>query len=262
MNIRILGLAMVLCLATAQYYGRPTAAPAWNGFAAPYGAAPVWAEPTVRAAPRPAAAAPVAAPFTPYTSPIRAAPFAAPAYPTPYGQWGAVPVDIDGDGIADVMAAPGQPIIVKVPAKNSTADSNNSTSSSNSTDGQTARRMMQDQDLDTDALEFLAMILEMALEDEETMTETANEDFDRYDANGDGVLDHSEMTQVITDMMRDFGLEDVDVTDEFVQEAFDEFDKNSDDQLSRGEFRKFTKSVFQDLLDMVYDMIENPEDWE
>ena len=171
-----------------------------------------------------------------------------------------MPVDIDGDGVADVFAAPGQPIIVKVPA-NSTSDDSNDKKDSDET-SKTARRMMGDSDLETDALEFLAKILEMALEDEDTLTETANEVFDKYDANGDGVLDHGEMTQVINDMMNDFGLDEVEVNDEFVQEAFDEFDKNSDDVLSRGEFRDFTKSVLQDLLDMTYNMIENPDDWE
>ena len=223
----MIGLVCLIALTSAQFIGRPSVYEA-----------PIY---------------PQAYPgFTPFAAPV-AAPFAQPVSRSPwsYPGYGEVPVDINGDGIPDVLAAPGQPIIVKVHADKNSTDADQS---SNST-----RRLQSDADLDAYSQVYEDLIF--ILEDDEALDMVAKDNFDTFDADGNGVLDDTEVAELERQTFADLGLE-IEIVDDEVKQRISDYDTNADNVLSRGEFADFNHDLLVDLLDNVAEILDNPEDFD
>ena len=142
-----------------------------------------------------------------------------------------------------MVAAPGQPIIIKV-AKNSTDE-----------DKKEKRSLQTDADLHKYAVAHDLLVT--VLSDPVTLHQVAINHFNEFDYDGSGFLDFGELLDLELAVFNHYNLNMV-VVHEELDNRIRAYDWNQDGVLNLDEFIDFNTNLLQFMLDTTTDVLNNP----
>ena len=150
-------------------------------------------------------------------------------------------MDIDGDGKADILAAPGQVIIIKEEKKD---------------DDDKDKCKPLPPKLELERIEF-----NLKRFNEQESDKVAHKAFDKLDSGKEGTIPKDKLEEALKGVLTELGLNVEDIDDAWLAEQTKDVKTDADNVISRGETVKAAKTVFKELQKVVADMVKNPDDY-